>query len=227
MLQMDPLTRYQTASLDKHRENSKKEAGFSGGQLLANPVPEIATLRAGVLASVSKTTPLPAADKPMSLVADGASAVDIELSVALEPAVCYIILSAVGVSVTVLGGAATVTLSRSASTSGGGGGGANATTAITAGGPSGRSLCKGSFPLPTDLQELLTLRILLDGSVIEAFASGGRGVCSVGVPAAASPWAVLVAAAGGKDKDVVAGRVAKLGSGVQLLNATVHNMSAI
>ena len=53
-------------------------------------------------------------------------------------------------------------------------------------------------------------------------------MCSVGVPAAASPWAVLVAAAGGKDKDVdMAGRVATLGSGVQLLNATVHNMSAI
>ena len=113
-----------------------------GGQLLAVPVPEIATLRTSVLATVAKATPLPPASKPMTLVADGASAVDIELVFAASSAASDTsssVSSACGASVTVLGGAATVVLSRPADLR------RPATIAITGG---GRNLCKGSFPLP-------------------------------------------------------------------------------
>eukprot|EP01045_Picozoa_sp_COSAG04_P005659 COSAG04_NODE_265_length_18593_cov_4.226776_15_plen_226_part_00 len=182
-----------------------------GGQLMAVPVPEIATLRTSVLATVAKATPLPPAGKPMTLVADGASAVDIELVVAASAAsdTSSSVSSACGASVTVLGGAATVVLSRPADLR------RPATIAITGG---GRNLCKGSFPLPAKLKAL-SLRVLVDGAVVEAFAAGGRGVCSVGVQAAAGPTAVLVAAAGGGGLDDAAATT--------MLNATVHNMSAI
>ena len=183
-----------------------------GGQLLAVPVPEIATLRTSVLATVAKATPLPPAGKPMTLVADGASAVDIELVFAASSAASDTsssVSSACGASVTVLGGAATVVLSRPADLR------RPATIAITGG---GRNLCEGSFPLPAGLSQL-ALRVLVDGAVVEAFAAGGRGVCSVGVQAAAGPTAVLVAAAGGGGLDDAAATT--------MLNATVHNMSAI
>ena len=182
-----------------------------GGQLLAMPVPEIATLRTSVLATVAKATPLPPAGKPMTLVADGASAVDIELVFAASAAsdTSSSVSSACGASVTVLGGAATVVLSRPADLR------RPATIAITGG---GRNLCKGSFPLPAGVSEF-ELRVLVDGAVVEAFAAGGRGVCSVGVQAAAGPTAVLVAAAGGGGLGDAAATA--------LLNATVHNMSAI
>ena len=184
-----------------------------GGQLLAVPVPEVATLRTSVLATVAKATPLPPAGKPMTLVADGASAVDIELVFAASSAASDTsssVSSACGASVTVLGGAATVVLSRPADLR------RPATIAITGG---GRNLCKGSFPLPTTGLNELALRVLVDGAVVEAFAAGGRGVCSVGVQAAAGPTAVLVAAAGGGGLDDAAATT--------MLNATVHNMSAI
>ena len=183
-----------------------------GGQLMAVPIPEIATLRTSVLATVAKATPLPPAGKPMTLVADGASAVDIELFFAASPAASDTsssVSSACGASVTVLGGAATVVLSRPADLR------RLATIAITGG---GRNLCKGSFPLPAGLNEL-ALRVLVDGAVVEAFGAGGRGVCSVGVQAAAGPTAVLVAAAGGGGLDDAVATT--------MLNATVHNMSAI
>ena len=50
--------------------------------------------------------------------------------------------------------------------------------------------------------------------VVEAFAAGGRGVCSVGVNATAGPAAVVVAAAVGSPP-------------VTLLKAVAYNMSAI
>ena len=158
-----------------------------GGQLLAYPVPELATLRTSTLGAVTKPTAL-----PTTLVASGAVAADIELLFALDASAGF------GVTVTVLGGSAAVELSVAA-------GGANATIVLNG--------CHGTFPLPAGLKEM-ALRLLVDGSVVEAFAAGGRGVCSVGVNAAAGPAAVVVAAAAGS-------------APVTLLNATAYNMSAI
>lgn len=154
-----------------------RDVGFDpslGGQLLAYPVPELATLRTAVLGSTDGKSVTLLSMKNTSIVASGATAADMEL-------VFGIASTGLEVTVAALGFAIDLTVEA---------GGANATLRVHYGGLPG---CHGSFPLPPGLTQI-ELRLVVDGVSIEAFAARGRGVCSYAQTAAPSQSAVVVAA---------------------------------
>ena len=138
-----------------------------GGQLLAWPVEELINLRQEVLGS-SKDKLLPAGHTE-SLVTSGATTADMEFLFATSAdAPLEVTVTALGLTVdlSVHGPNATIAVNRAAAASAPGRNGVD---------------CGGNFFVPTSLTQI-SLRLLIDGVSIEAFAVDGRGVCSFAHP---------------------------------------------
>jgi sucrose-6-phosphate hydrolase SacC (GH32 family) len=186
-----------------------------GGQLLAWPVEELHELRQEVLGS-SKGKLLQA-NHTESLVTSGATAADMEfLFATFADAPLEVTVTALGLTVdlSVHGSNATIAVNRAeAATSTPGLQSAAARLSNAAAVPRNGVDCGGNFFVPKNLTQV-SLRILIDGVSIEAFAVDGRGVCSFAhpTPPPKSSSAVLI----------TSGRAE-----TTLLNATVWRMGAI
>lgn len=185
-----------------------------GGQLLAWPVQELDFLRQEVLGS-SNGRELPAGHT-MSLVTNGATAADIEFLFATSAnAQLEVTVVALGLTVdlAVYGSNASIAVNRASANTKPTWQGATERLSSVVSAPHNGGDCSGTFFVPPGLTQV-SLRLLIDGVSIEAFAVDGRGVCSFAHPTPPSKSSSAVFVTAGK-------------ANVTLVNATVWRMGQI